>query len=166
MVDEPVLDKNFNQTTDNNETPVVKSIRNLVQQSPYAILCSQINGQPYGSLLAYSASEDLGSIYFATPKSTRKYNILSSEDRVSFVIDNRHLENFNHMSISAVTITGIAREVKELTAKQEYSAILLKKHPFLKELLHAQSAALFEIETHRFLFVERFQEVKEWVIEK
>ena len=63
MVDEPVLDKNFNQTADNNETPVVKSIRNLVQQSPYAILCSQINGQPYGSLLAYSASEDLSSIF-------------------------------------------------------------------------------------------------------
>lgn len=164
MVDEPVLDKKFNQGADNKEAPLIKSIKTLVQQSPYAILCSQINGQPYGSLLAFSASDDLSSIYFTTPKSTRKYSILSSEDRVSFLIDNRHLENSNHMSISAVTITGIAREVKDQSTKEKYSIILLNKHPFLKELLHAESAALFEIKTHRFLFVERFQEVKEWVI--
>ena len=165
MVDEPVLDKKTDQKKDTNQASTELLIRSLIAQSPYAILCSQIKGQPYGSILAVSFSEDLSSIYFTTPKSTRKYSILSSEDRVSIVIDNRHKHGDNHMTVSAVTITGIAREVKDLTSVNDFSAILLKQHPFLKQLLDSKTAALFEIKTNRFLYVERFQEVKEWTVQ-
>lgn len=71
MDDEPLrhADRSF---ADSGETQRVQAlIRRLVQAQPYAVLCTQGKGQPYGSLVAFSATENLTSMVFATPKATR-----------------------------------------------------------------------------------------------
>jgi len=47
-------------------------IRRLVDSQPFAVLCTQGQGQPYGSLVAYAPTEDLANAVFATSKATRK----------------------------------------------------------------------------------------------
>ena len=64
-------------------------IRKLVEGQPYAVLCTQGQGQPYGSLVAYAVTPDLAFAVFATPRATRKFRLLSECDRVALLIDNR-----------------------------------------------------------------------------
>ena len=59
------------------------------------------DGQPYASLVAFYADDDLKHIYFVTPKTTRKYANLTADKRVAVMINsgtnqqNRRLPNWN-----------------------------------------------------------------------
>jgi heme iron utilization protein len=64
-------------------------IRRLVDGQLYGVLCTQGQGQPYGSLVAYAMTPDLDSAVFATQKATRKYRLLSGCAHVALVVDNR-----------------------------------------------------------------------------
>jgi len=46
-----------------------------------AVLATQGEGQPYGSLVAFSAAPDLRRLVFATARSTRKYVNLRADPR-------------------------------------------------------------------------------------
>ncbi|MDO8834221.1 MAG: pyridoxamine 5'-phosphate oxidase family protein, partial [Vicinamibacterales bacterium] len=54
-----------------------RTIRRLLDGQRYGVLCTQGQGQPYGSLVAYATTPDLDSAVFATQKATRKYRLLS-----------------------------------------------------------------------------------------
>ena len=88
-------------------------IRRLVQSQPFAVLCTQGQGQPYGSLVAYAMTDDLAHAVFATPKATRKFRLLSECDHVALVIDNRPDFPNQLMAVEAVTATGRAAMVEE-----------------------------------------------------
>ena len=86
--DEPLFDSD--NTTDPNVTlnPAVRErIQRLVEEQPYAVLCVQGGGQPYGALVAVAFSEDLRHAVFATPIATRKYRLLSECDHVALVVE-------------------------------------------------------------------------------
>ena len=61
-------------------TLLVTKIRRLVTEQLYGVLCTQGQGQPYGSLIAFAFSDDLSRAVFATPIATRKYHLLSECD--------------------------------------------------------------------------------------
>ena len=52
-------------------------VAQLVREQPYAVLCTQGGGQPYGSLVCLALTKDLSEAVFATPITTRKYRLLS-----------------------------------------------------------------------------------------
>ena len=58
-------------------------IRELVTGQPYAVLCTQGGGQPYGSLIATGFTPDLRHVLFATPITTRKFRLLESSGGVA-----------------------------------------------------------------------------------
>src|SRR5690606_1171209 len=66
-----------------------EQIGRLVRERPYGVLCTQSQSQPYGSLVALGASDDLTAFVFATPTATRKYRVLSECDHVALVIESR-----------------------------------------------------------------------------
>ena len=68
---------------------MAECIRALVAEEPFAVLCTQGEGQPYGSVVAFAFDHDLKSFVFATPRATRKFRLLSQCDRVALVVDNR-----------------------------------------------------------------------------
>jgi len=94
------------------EPAVLESIRALVHHEPFAVLCTQAGGQPYGSLLAFAFSEDLKAFVFATLIATRKYCLLSECDHVALLVDNRGSFLDDMMKVSAVTVTGRASRVE------------------------------------------------------
>ena len=90
-LDEPLFDEDDTAATPQEDPirAVRDRIERLVDEQPYAVLCVQGGGQPYGALVAFAFSDDLRHAVFATPVATRKYRSLTECDHVALVIDNR-----------------------------------------------------------------------------
>ena len=163
--DEPVLDNNdITSRPGATADPAVREqIRALIEKQPYAVLCVQGEGQPYGALVAFAFSDDLRHAVFVTPIATRKYRLLSECDHVALVIDNR-LKNMGElMDLEAVTVTGRSQMIERGAGFDQWSELLVDRHPYLKSFVNAATCALFRIDVARFLHVARFQEVNQWI---
>jgi nitroimidazol reductase NimA-like FMN-containing flavoprotein (pyridoxamine 5'-phosphate oxidase superfamily) len=136
-------------------------VRSLVHGTTYGVLCTQGGGQPYASLVAFAASEDLTHLVFATPRTTRKYALLEDCKQVAFLIDDRATKS-EVMTISAVTATGRALELSSGEERGPWEDLFLGRHPHLREFVRSPTCALFRVRVARYLHVTRFQEVNEW----
>jgi nitroimidazol reductase NimA-like FMN-containing flavoprotein (pyridoxamine 5'-phosphate oxidase superfamily) len=144
------------------DIPLDQRIRGLVTEQPVAVLCTQGEGQPYGSLVFFSSSNDLRFLVFATPRATRKYRLLTECDHVAIVLDSRIKLPEDMMKVEAVTVTGRAAEVEEGPEFGECADLLVGRHPYLKSFVAAPSSALFRVDVVRYIHVSRFQEVRQW----
>ena len=139
---------------------VEKTIRKLFRTQRLAVLSTQSSGQPYASLVAFVAAEDLAHLYFATPRTTRKYHNLDTDPRVAMLMDTRsNLESDIHEAV-AVTAVGIASEIRERDRK-EGMELYLSKHPYLQDFVRAESCALIRVTVKTYYLVTRFQQVME-----
>jgi len=138
-------------------------IRRLVEGQPFAVLCTQGAGQPYGSLVAYAMDDDLHYASFATPRATRKFRLLSQCDQVALLIDNRSEFPAELMKIEAVTATGRAKLVDRGAEFECWATLLTEKHPYLTRFVRSSSCGLFRVQILRYLHVCRFQEVRQWI---
>jgi heme iron utilization protein len=139
---------------------IKRDLRQLLESQPLAVLATQQGGQPYASLVAFSSSDDLKRLYFATSRSTRKYAGLSAEPRVALLVDNRSNKPSDFRLAMAATATGKAVEV--LPAERDMVMSLhLAKHPHLKDFVNSPSCALCEVRVRTFFVVTRFQNVLE-----
>ena len=163
-IDEPVIgrerDRSAGDATD-RET-VVAGIRALLAQQPFAVLCTQGGGQPYGSVVAYAVNEALDTAVFATGRATRKYDLLSECDRVALVVDSRSSYPDELMKVEAITATGRARELLD-QERGPWAERLIARHPQLGAFVTSPSTAVFKVGIVRYLYVTRFQEVHPWV---
>lgn len=165
MQDEPVLGDTFNLApkTAPPDSRLGESIRALVTSEPFAVLCTQGDGQPYGSVVAFAFDGGLEHFVFATPTATRKYRLLSECERVALVVDNRGQFPEDMMRVEALTVTGRAHRVEGEPEFDRWSSLLLAKHPYMDSFVRSPSTALFRVEAIRFLHVTRFQEVRQWL---
>jgi nitroimidazol reductase NimA-like FMN-containing flavoprotein (pyridoxamine 5'-phosphate oxidase superfamily) len=146
-----------------DDTGIEERIRALLAQEPFAVLCTQAGGQPYGSLIAVAFSPDLRTCCFTTSVATRKYRLLCECKRVALVVDNRDQYPGDLMQTSALTITGRADRVSDEEELERWSALLVARHAYLRRFVAAPSTAVFRIEVARYLYVTRFQEVRQWI---
>ena len=137
-----------------------EDLKKLFTTQTLAVLSTQNEGQPYASLVAFAASEDLKSLFFATTRATRKYANLSSEPRVAMLVDSRSNEVSDFRWAMAVTATGEAEEV-EGQERERVSKIYLSKHPHLDDFISSPSCALLKIRVERYYVATRFQNVIE-----
>ena len=140
-----------------------ESIRTLLLEQPYAVLCTQGGGQPYGSLVAFAASEDLRALVFATPVTTRKYRLLAACDHVALVVDNRSHFASDISHIQAVTATGRAHILENAANAQRWYQLLIDRHGYMRRFITAETTALIRVDIVRYLHVTRLQEVRQWV---
>jgi hypothetical protein len=163
--DEPVLGHEFDMEMQKNaQDPAVRErIGKLLNGQPFAILCTQGGGQPYGSVVAYAVSQDLNAATFATPVATRKYRCEC--DRVALVVDSRATFPDDMMKVEAVTATGRAVQLDPGPEFDRWAELLTTRHPQLKSFVTAPSSALFRVDITRYLHVTRFQEVHQWIPE-
>ena len=52
--DDPLLGKTNDRESDLRESEIRQRIRALLNEQPFAVLCTQGGGQPYGSVIAYA----------------------------------------------------------------------------------------------------------------
>jgi len=146
----------------NNEEKI-KKIMKLVSEQLFFILCTQGEGQPYGSLIAYAYKDDLKKFFFATSENTRKYILLSKCPKAAFVIDSRCKNHHEFMKIDVLTVTGNAVQVSKTEKDFKKGISLLKnRHPYLSKFLESNNTALFHFDVENFIYVNHFQEVYEW----
>ena len=162
-IDEPVLGPSHDRLEAGDDPSLQARIRDLVEGQPYAVLATQGDQQPYGSVIAVALSEDLARAAFCTSRATRKYGLLESCDRVALVIDDRSKHGDDIRRVSAVTATGRATELAPGPDRDRWHAALRARHPYLEEFLDAPSCAIFVVDIVRYLHVVRFQEVSQWV---
>lgn len=160
--DEPILKKNNHRKVQSTEEPVVEKITNILFNQPFGVLCTAGQRHSYGSLLAYYVTEDCKEIIFSTPVSTRKYQLLSENENVAFLVDTRSQVQDALMAIEAVTATGKCHELKDTASDHSFKELLVSNHAYLKEMLSTNRYALFKISVYRYFYVTRFQEVHEW----
>lgn len=142
------------------ELKLSEMIRELFSSQRLAVLGTQSGGQPYANLVAFVASDDLKSIFFATARATRKYANIQADSRVTVLIDNRSNQEADFSKAAAVTATGNAEEVGE-NERELITATYLAKHPMLEEFVRSPSCALLRVEVKTYYLVRRFQNVME-----
>jgi nitroimidazol reductase NimA-like FMN-containing flavoprotein (pyridoxamine 5'-phosphate oxidase superfamily) len=163
--DEPVLGPEH-QAADvpaEREPDLVERIRRLVTTQLYGVLSTHGDDHAYGSLVAFAFAADLRSVVFATPTTTRKYQLLKRHDRVALVVDDRPEHPGAMMEVTAITVTGRAHEIEDAAERRACGAQLVARHPQLRSFVAADSCAVFRIEIARYFHVTRFQEVQQWV---
>jgi hypothetical protein len=165
MTDEPLLDSNAPRQPGGGERhgSLADRIGQLLHAQQYAILCTQGQGQPYGSLVAFAATPDLRSVVFATPVSTRKYRLLQACDHVALVFDSRSTSSDDMMNIEAVTATGRAAQIAGGTELEDWAGLLVRRHRQLDTFIQSPTTALFRVDIIRYLHVTHFQEVRQWI---
>jgi nitroimidazol reductase NimA-like FMN-containing flavoprotein (pyridoxamine 5'-phosphate oxidase superfamily) len=163
--DEPVLGPDFNEPLWqlDAQASVIEQIRELVTEQPFAVLCTQGEGQPYGSIVAFAFSQDLTAGVFATSVATRKFRLLSECERVALVIDDRAKHPDDMMKVGAITVTGRATQLEPGPDLDCLAELLTDRHPYLKPFVSSPSTALFRVDVVRYLYVTRFQEVRQWI---
>lgn len=138
----------------------LKRISQLFESQSLAILSTQKNGQPYSSLVAFDTSPDIVYFYFFTPSTTRKYDNLIANPKVSILVnDSRNSADDIYNAVS-VTGTGDSQVIDKAKEKNAFD-LYLKKHPHLKEFCNAPSTAFIRIKMKRYFMVNRFQNVVE-----
>ncbi len=135
----------------------------LLTGQPYAVLCTQSRSQPYGSLVAFAASDDLKTLVFSTPTTTRKYRLLIECEHVALLIDSRSACPGEMMQIEAVTATGHAHVIAPGKEFERWAGLLTARHTHLAPFVRAESSALVRVDVVRYLHVCRFQEVHQWI---
>jgi nitroimidazol reductase NimA-like FMN-containing flavoprotein (pyridoxamine 5'-phosphate oxidase superfamily) len=165
MTDEPLLESDAAKQArgSNQHAPVDERIGQLLHAQRYAVLCTQGQGQPYGSLVAFAATDDLLSVVFATPVSTRKYRLLCECDHVALVVDSRSRSSGDMMNIEAVTATGRAVQVTSGAGLDDWARLLTRRHRQLDRFVESPTTALFRVNVIRYLHVSHFQEVRQWI---
>ena len=137
-----------------------KLLRRLFSGQLLAVLGTQSPNGPYGSLVAFYASDDLKHLLFATTRSTRKYANLIQTPQVAMVIDNRSNEEGDFHEAIAVTATGHVKEVAG-TERDRFEALYLAKHPGLSDFIQSPACALLKMEVRTYYIVRKFQQVTE-----
>lgn len=135
-------------------------LRALLSTQRLAVLSTHRGGAPYSNLVAFSVTEDLAVLYFATTRPTRKYENLIADPRVSLLIDDRSNSPSDLYRATAATALGTASELGGLQ-REEGSRIYLTAHPELSSFTASPSCALFEVRVSTYIIVTRFQEVRE-----
>jgi nitroimidazol reductase NimA-like FMN-containing flavoprotein (pyridoxamine 5'-phosphate oxidase superfamily) len=147
-----------------DEAIVRDKVSRLLESQRLGVLSTQGEAGPYSSLVAFIHSRDLRHIYFATSRTTRKFANLARVPRIAMLIDSRANQSLDFHSAQAVTVIGEAAPL-DREAAGRLRADYIERHPYLKDFVNATSCALVEIRVARYIQVERFQNVVEYVIE-
>ncbi len=145
---------------DDHRKTSLEQIRALFDSQQLAVLSTLKNDQPYASLVAFAASDDLERILFLTPNTTRKYEHLTTSPKVAILVNNSQNQAADIYNAISVTGTGTAAVV-EKSDPRNYLELFLKKHPHLKGFSSAPTTALVCVTMNRYFMVNQFQNVVE-----
>jgi nitroimidazol reductase NimA-like FMN-containing flavoprotein (pyridoxamine 5'-phosphate oxidase superfamily) len=141
-------------------TDIVRTVRELLAGQRYATLATQGDGQPYASLVAYVASDDLRFLVSSTMRATRKFGNMMGDARVAVLFDNRANEETDLREAIAATATG-AVTVARGEERARLGAMLLARHPYLADFVASPGCALVRVDVDTYHTVVRFQNVYE-----
>ena len=142
---------------------IQRRLRDLCISQKLAVVSTQSDGQPYASLVAFVASDDLHHIFFVTPRTTRKFANLTSDPRVAVLINSSANEESDFHDAISITATGMAEEIMDPDRKNVLKQYL-SKHPYLEDFARSPSCAVIRVAAKSYYMVQNFQKVMEFHI--
>jgi nitroimidazol reductase NimA-like FMN-containing flavoprotein (pyridoxamine 5'-phosphate oxidase superfamily) len=139
---------------------IQKQIRDLFASQNLAVLATHNQEQPYASLVAFVASDDLKYLYFVTPKTTRKFANLTANPRVAVLINSSTNQTADFHRAISVTAVGDAAEIRAAD-REQMLPFYLAKHPHLEEFAKSPTCALVRVTARSYYLVKNFQKVLE-----
>ncbi len=139
---------------------IQRNLKELFEFQSLAVIATHNEGQPYTSLVAFVATDDLKHIFFVTPKATRKFTNLKNDSRVAVLINSSQNQASDFHKAVSVTIVGDAQEVSG-SERVKILKLYLEKHPYLEEFARSPSCALVQVSAKSFYMVKNFQNVME-----
>jgi nitroimidazol reductase NimA-like FMN-containing flavoprotein (pyridoxamine 5'-phosphate oxidase superfamily) len=137
-----------------------RTLQETLALQNFGVLCTQGDGQPYGTVICFANSEDLSRVWFSTTRSTRKFTHIRGDARVAFVVDSTSNQPSDLFEAVAATGTGRAREL-DGEERERALGTYLAKHPHLRDFAESPNCALVQVDVEVFHVVTRFQEVVE-----
>jgi general stress protein 26 len=145
-----------------NREQLQREIAELLLSQKLAVLATQSpEGSAYASLIAFTATDELQKIVFATPKATRKFANIKHNPKVSLLIDDRSNNEKDFHDAQAITVLGVVDRIADDVSQDELASLYLSKHPYLEDFLRSPSTAFIIISVRSYYLVSRFQEVME-----
>ena len=154
-------DKESNYTkveTMRKKNEIQQKIKKILQSQLYGVLATSYKFQPFTSLLAFVASEDLDYLYVATGKTSHKFQNIIENEKVAFFIDTRSNDNFDVNTAYALTIFGKVKVIDKNNITKIIKSYLLR-HPQLDSFIHSKNVVFLQLAISSFSFVEHFQKV-------
>jgi heme iron utilization protein len=158
LPEEDLMDFNLRKVKVSDPQKLTEGLHELFFSQPLAVLSTSEEGQPYSSLIAFAASDDLRVLVFVTNRSTRKFMNLAHDPRVSLLMDNRSNEVSDFHNAMAVNANGRAFEIPE-AERARFLKLYLGKHPHLEEFALSPGCALVGVQVSRYTVVQQFQNV-------
>ena len=143
-----------------SEVDIRPVLRALLESQRFAALATDDHGQPFASLMAFAATEDLRHLVILTERTTRKYANLQSNPRVALLIDDRENKGSDTEDSVVVTAIGEAREwAPDVGA--HLLELFLARHPYLAAFAASPTCAIVGVRVSSYQLVSRFQQVVE-----
>jgi general stress protein 26 len=139
---------------------IQQQLRELFESQNLAVLATHRSSQPYASLVAFYATEDLKHLFFVTPKTTRKFENLKADARVAMLVNSNTNQAVDFHQAVSVTVVGTATEVVG-PERQPILKRYLEKHPYLEDFVRSPSCALVRVSAKSYFMVQNFQNVME-----
>jgi len=134
---------------------IKEKIDNLLENQRFAVIATQDKNSPYTNLVTFLASNDYKKIFFPTNKNTKKFENISSNSKISVLIDNRGNKAEDIKNAMALTAVGITTEIKDGNIIKSF----IKKHPYLLDFINSKDCVMMEIDIERYVLVDNFQNV-------
>ncbi len=135
---------------------IIIKMRSILWDQLYAVLATNDGSGPHSTIVSFVPADDLRSIIFPTPSSTRKYRNLMENPKVSFFVDDRSNDSERLTQICGIEARGEARLLKN-SERSQYERIYRSRHPNLDDF--AKNSELFCIDVSRYDVVAGFQNV-------
>jgi nitroimidazol reductase NimA-like FMN-containing flavoprotein (pyridoxamine 5'-phosphate oxidase superfamily) len=126
----------------------------------FGVLCTQSEGQPYGSLMCFATSDDLARVWFATERKTRKFENMHADNRVAFLVENTGNSPADTFEAVVATATGRVSELDAVEKKEALGPYLVK-NPHLTEFVSLPSCAFLQLTVEAYQVVRKFREAVE-----
>lgn len=136
----------------------IKKLKNLLKKQRFGVIATQGETEPYTSLVAFTNSDDIKHLVFATSRNTKKYDNIIQKSRMTMLIDNRGNKPLDIKNAVSVTALGSANEIKN--RKNYYIQLYLKKHPYLSDFINSKDTAVIRLKVEKYILVNRFQNVE------
>lgn len=122
------------------------------------VLATSFMDIPLCSQMAFAADEDLRALIVVTPRQTTKFDNMTSNPNVSFLVSTARNDPADPGEALALTVTAFATE---LDGERRHRAVTLfaRKHPGLADFAAASATAVMELRVGSYALVSNFQRV-------
>ena len=139
-------------------------IAEILNDSRFAVLATEGDGQPHASLIAVTPMEGFRKLIFATYRNTRKYTNIKHNGKVAVLVESGDSNSLGLLDSFVLTAFGCVEEIAATDSDAVYKAHL-EKHPDLLSFMQTEDCVILRINVERYEVVRGIDDVEWWTLD-